>query len=179
MMAGDTRTVNAGGVVMIHEAQALSMGNAADMRKMASTLETVTSGIADIYVSRVGIDKDEVLNLMSAETWMSADDATSKGFATAVGSASAVKNSYDLTAFRNTPPSLKAEAPAETPKVEASACECVCPECEDGNCAACSHDGCDCAGCTCDQMENKAEPVVNEAPDLSLYVHRLEMNKRK
>jgi ATP-dependent Clp protease protease subunit len=180
-MAGDTITMATGSVMMIHEAMSMAFGNAADLTKMAETLMTVTNGIADIYVAKTGIAKDEILQMQSVETWMSADEAVAKGFATAVSKdKSAVKNEFKLDAFRNTPESLKVEVKPEEPKVEASACQCDCPECEDGDCANCSHAGCDCAGCTCDQIENKEEPIiVNQAPDLSLYVHQLEMNKRK
>jgi ATP-dependent protease ClpP protease subunit len=119
-MAGDTRVMNTGSVMMIHEAMALAMGNAADMTKMAETLTTVTGAIADIYVSRTGLPKDEVLAMQTMETWMSADEALAKGFATATGSAPAVKNSYDLTKFRNAPVELGpvAEEPVKEQAIE-------------------------------------------------------------
>jgi ATP-dependent protease ClpP protease subunit len=112
MMAGDTRTVNTGAMVMIHEAMALAMGNSGDMLKMADTLTAVTGSIADIYVERTGLPKDEVLAMQAVETWMSADEAVTKGFATAVNKdKSAVKNSYNLSHFRNAPADLKEPTP--------------------------------------------------------------------
>jgi ATP-dependent Clp protease protease subunit len=110
-MAGDTITMNQGSVMMIHEAMSMAFGNASDMQKMADTLTSVTSGIADIYVSKTGLPKDTVLKMQNEETWMTADEAVQKGFATSVNKdKNAVKNSFDLTAFRNAPPTLKAEA---------------------------------------------------------------------
>lgn len=111
-MAGDTITMNQGSVMMIHEAQAMAFGNSDDMKKMADTLDTVTSGIADIYSSRTGMPKATILDMQNQETWMTADEAVQKGFATSINKDKpAMKNSFDLTKFRNAPSSLiKAEA---------------------------------------------------------------------
>jgi ATP-dependent Clp protease protease subunit len=109
-MAGDTITMHSGSVMMIHPAQALAMGDATDMRKMADTLDTVTESIADVYTAKTGLSKDTVMDMMNAETWMSADEAVSKGFATTVSKEkAAVKNSFDLKAFRNAPVELTPE----------------------------------------------------------------------
>lgn len=109
-MAGDKITMNAGSVMMIHEAMGMSFGNADTMKKMADTLTTVTSGIADIYVAKTGLPKDDVLKMQNEETWMTAGEALDKGFATSVNKdVPAVKNEFDLTVFRNAPVSLKNE----------------------------------------------------------------------
>jgi ATP-dependent protease ClpP protease subunit len=108
-MAGDTITMNQGSVMMIHEAQALAMGDKAAMLKMADTLETVTGSIADIYVGKTKNSKKSVLAMMAAETWMDPKDAVANGFATAVGKAGAIKNSFDLSRFKNTPIELQAK----------------------------------------------------------------------
>ncbi len=96
-MAGDTITMHSGSVMMIHPAQALAMGNSAEMRKMADTLDTVTDSIADVYTAKTGLDKQTVLDMMNAETWMTADDAVAKGFATQVSKEkAAISNAFDL-----------------------------------------------------------------------------------
>lgn len=119
-MAGESITMNAGTVMMIHDAQGLGMGNADEMRKMADTLDTVTGAIADIYVANTGMSKDEVLDLMHAETWMSADEAKQMGFATAVSDAAKVANSYDLSKFKfkNAPKELTEMAALPEMKVK-------------------------------------------------------------
>src|SRR5579863_10765806 len=63
-MARDTVTMHSGSVMMIHPAQAMAMGSADDMRKLADTLDTVTGAIADIYVAKTGLDKAKVLDMM-------------------------------------------------------------------------------------------------------------------
>lgn len=97
-MAGDTITMHSGSMLMIHPAQAMGMGSADDMRKLADTLDTVTGSIADIYVAKTGLAKTKVLDLMQAETWMDATDAVKQGFATTTASdKQAVQNSCDLS----------------------------------------------------------------------------------
>lgn len=102
-MAGDTITMATGSVMMVHEGQAMAFGAADDMRKMADTLDTVTSSIADIYVARTGLKKSDVLDMQNAETWMTAEEAVEMGFATKIGKNAAVKNEFNLSRFRNAP----------------------------------------------------------------------------
>lgn len=124
-MAGDTCTMQLGSQMMIHRALAMAAGFSDDMRKMADTLDQVSDSAADLYVARTGLSKDKVLDMMKAETWMSADQAKANGFATAVSKDQAkVSNSFDLSMFRNVPAELKNEAEpevvveVETPKEE-------------------------------------------------------------
>src|ERR1019366_4627512 len=73
-MAGDTITMGDGAMMMIHRAQGIVGGYSDDMRQMADTLDTVTASAADVYVARTGVKKEDVLKLMGAETWFSAQD---------------------------------------------------------------------------------------------------------
>lgn len=70
--------------LMIHHAWAGSMGNADEMRKSAENLERISANLADIYADKSGMSSDQVLDLMSAETWFSADEALAAGFVDAV-----------------------------------------------------------------------------------------------
>jgi hypothetical protein len=92
---------------MIHEAQALAVGDEALMLKMADTLKKVTGTIADIYVAKTGLPKEKVLAMMAEETWMNGEEAVANHFATCVGKDAAVKNSFDLSVFHNVPETLK------------------------------------------------------------------------
>ena len=106
-MAGDTITMCRGTQMMIHEAFAMTAGFSDDMRKMADTLDNVTASAADLYVAKTGLSKDKVLALMKEETWMTPEQAKANGFATNISDAKAVKNSFDLSVFKNTPTELK------------------------------------------------------------------------
>lgn len=110
-MAGDKVTMGTGTLMMIHEAMAITAGFAADHRKMAETLDTVTASAADLYVAKTGMKKDEILKMMAAETWMSAEDCVKQGFANVVSEDEAsIGNNFDLSVFKNTPASLRNEA---------------------------------------------------------------------
>lgn len=70
--------------LMLHHAWAGSLGNADEMRKSAENLERISANLADIYADKSGMSSDAVLDLMSAETWFSADEALAAGFVDAV-----------------------------------------------------------------------------------------------
>jgi ATP-dependent Clp protease, protease subunit len=105
-MAGDTVCMNTGTQMMIHGAMALCAGFAADMRKMADTLDQVSGSIADIYVAETGNSKRKITEMMNAETWMSAEEAVENGFATSTGASARVQNTFDLSHFKNVPKEL-------------------------------------------------------------------------
>jgi ATP-dependent protease ClpP protease subunit len=103
-------TMAPGTTLMIHEAQGMSMGDADTMRKMADVLDTVTNSASDLYVEKTGKSKADILALMKAETWMTPSEAVQKGFADLIGGKKLeVKNSFDLSLFRNVPAEVKNE----------------------------------------------------------------------
>jgi ATP-dependent Clp protease, protease subunit len=61
-MVGTTVVMQPGSMMMVHEALAFCMGYAADMTKMADTLEAVTSSAADLYVANTKLSKTKVWN---------------------------------------------------------------------------------------------------------------------
>ena len=80
-MAGDTLTMNTGSMLMIHRPFTLAMGNASALRDMADTLDHVAESSVDIYNEKTGIDKDTIREVMTAETWLTADEAVEAGWA--------------------------------------------------------------------------------------------------
>lgn len=83
-MAADTIEISPQGKIMIHDAWGAGMGEAADLRKLADTLDRVTASIAEIYTERTGNPGAKVRAMMRAETWMDAEDALSMGFADSI-----------------------------------------------------------------------------------------------
>lgn len=84
-MAGDERLMSDASLLMIHNAWTSAWGvNAADLRKLADDMDTITSASKSAYMSRVSITEDELTELMDAETWISPTDAVDMGFATAI-----------------------------------------------------------------------------------------------
>ena len=66
---------------MVHEASTMAFGNKSDIQKTLNALTAIDTSIVDIYHDRTGLDRDEIVNLITNETWLTADEAINKGFA--------------------------------------------------------------------------------------------------
>lgn len=80
-MAGDTVKIAPTAQIMIHKAWTDYQGNADDLEHQANVLGTIDQSIASAYENKTGMNKDELLQMMSNETWLTAKDAVDKGFA--------------------------------------------------------------------------------------------------
>lgn len=78
--AADKVVMNSNAKLMIHRCWTAAMGNCKDFRQMAQTMEMLDGDIADVYAGRTGSSKDELLAMMDAETWLSAEEALAHGF---------------------------------------------------------------------------------------------------
>lgn len=83
-MAGDEVVMMVGAQLMIHDAIGIEMGNARDMREMATFLDKQSDNIALIYAARGGGDPADYRSLMLKETWMFAQEAVDLGLADTV-----------------------------------------------------------------------------------------------
>lgn len=83
-MAGDERIMHEASLLMIHNAWTYGSGNANAFRKQADDLDKITQASVKAYMRRVNLSEDELKKMMDEETWISADDAKSYGFATKV-----------------------------------------------------------------------------------------------
>lgn len=81
-MAGDERIINEASLLMIHNAWSCACGDSAKLRKEAEDLDKITQASVNAYMNRVNITEDEVKDLMDKETWITAEEAVSYGFAT-------------------------------------------------------------------------------------------------
>ena len=88
-MAGDERIMSNPSFLMIHDAWTWCSGNAAELRKQADVLDTITSASVAAYMARVNITEEKLRELMKAETWLTHDEAVEMGFATAIEESSA------------------------------------------------------------------------------------------
>ena len=80
-MAGDKIIIRTGANMMVHEASTMAFGNKSDIQKTLNALTAIDTSIVDIYHDRTGLDRDEIVNLIINETWLTADEAINKGFA--------------------------------------------------------------------------------------------------
>jgi len=92
-----------GSFYMIHRAWTLGWGNRNDLSKTVELLDQLDSAIANDYSKRTGLDKDEIIQMMDDETWMSAEEAKEKGFINEITDDEAVENSFDVSAFDKAP----------------------------------------------------------------------------
>lgn len=81
-MAGSTVTMADNALLMIHNPWTVALGDAADLRKTADTLDTVRDTIVATYQWHTDLEADAIVALLDAETWMDADEAIAQGFAT-------------------------------------------------------------------------------------------------
>lgn len=103
-LAGKTRTSSTGSRWMIHQALTLAVGNSVDMRKMADTLDVYDASIVEIY-SQYMPEGTDILSLMEAETWYTAEESMAIGLSTALGSKTKEKPAI-ASWFKNTPANL-------------------------------------------------------------------------
>lgn len=111
MLAADEVQVAEGSMVMIHNPWGLSIGDAEEMRNTAAVLDKIAGQMAGIYAGVMGKSQEEILAIMAAETWYTAEEAVTAGLATAKAPSYAKAQAYDLSAFKNPP---KAQEPEIT-----------------------------------------------------------------
>ncbi len=78
--AADRVVMNSNAKFMIHRAWTVAMGNSVEFRSMVAILELMDADIASAYGDKTDLPEDELLAMMEAETWMSAEQAYDLGF---------------------------------------------------------------------------------------------------
>lgn len=89
-MAGDEVLMPQNAMMMIHHPWTWGAGNASELRELAETLDNIGKTIVAVYREKTGLKDEEILQLMSDETWFTAEEAVKKGFADRVEGARAV-----------------------------------------------------------------------------------------
>jgi len=111
-MAADEVEITQGAFFMIHNAWTVAIGNKTDMRTTADLLEKVDIAITNDYAVRSKQDAAQITKWMDAETWFTADEAVSNGFADRVVEAAAKPaNAWNLSAYQNAPRALTESIP--------------------------------------------------------------------
>jgi ATP-dependent Clp protease protease subunit len=92
-----------GAMFMIHNAWSLAYGNKTDMRNTADLLEKIDGTIVNDYKKKTNLDEAEIVAMMDAETWLTAQEALDKGFVDSVFDGMKAENKWDLSAYNNAP----------------------------------------------------------------------------
>ena len=121
-MAADEVVMAPGALFMIHKAWTIAFGNADDLRGEATLLEKIDGTLADTYASRTGKSAAEMLELMAAETWFTAQEAVDAGFATRIADeAPNARAAWNLSAYDKAPKLPEPEPQPESNAIDAAA----------------------------------------------------------
>lgn len=82
MLAGDEVIMSEGALVMIHKPWTGKWGNAADFEQVINLLDDIEEQMIGIYQRKTKLDRNEIRQMLLAETWFNADQALEKGFVT-------------------------------------------------------------------------------------------------
>lgn len=106
-IACDEVEIAKGAFFMIHKAWCGVWGNCDDMLAMAGMLEKIDGTIAESYADKTGKEKDELLAMMQAETWLTGQESVDIGLADRLADASdaSAASGWNLSAYANAPAS--------------------------------------------------------------------------
>lgn len=122
-MAGDVVLMPRNAMMMIHNPWTIALGDANEFRQMADELDKIRESVVTTYQAKTGMETDEIIKLLDAETWMTAEEAVGMGFADEIEATKNVAASlsdqgltingqrFDLSRFRH-PPKLAFLPPA-------------------------------------------------------------------
>jgi ATP-dependent Clp protease protease subunit len=118
-MAGETVTMSAGAVMMIHDPSGWTQGTSQDHAKTIEGLEALATAYSRVYAQKSGKSPEECRLIMKEERWLTPEQAVEQGFADATIStkASAVA-AYDYRAYAHAPKRLTALASKKNWRLE-------------------------------------------------------------
>lgn len=94
-MAGDTIEMPKNTFMMVHNPWSMAIGNADELRETADTLDKIGGALEATYVAKTGQTPAKIKELLSKDTWMTADEAKELGFATVVTDDVKAKAAFD------------------------------------------------------------------------------------
>lgn len=109
-MAGDKVIMPANAMMMVHNPWTFAYGNANDFRKLADDMDKIRDSMVVAYESRSALTTDEIIELLDAETWLSAEDCLEYGFCDEIEEAKEMAACVDtkyLSMYQNIPENLK------------------------------------------------------------------------
>lgn len=112
-MAADEIAMAEASFLMVHNAWTGLVGNAVAFDETAAVLRQVDAAMADVYAQRTGKTVKTVAEMMTAETWLNADDAIAAGFADERISGASARARFDLSVFVNAPAALAVDGCGE------------------------------------------------------------------
>ena len=88
-------------IYMIHLASCGIFGNKEEMRKQIEILDKIDNILAEAYVNKTGLAKEDILKAMSEETWLTAQEAKDMGFVDNILDRQSAVAQADLSKYQN------------------------------------------------------------------------------
>lgn len=79
-MAADRLEMTPGSLFMIHDPSTVAYGNEQDMDEAKAVLHACKESILNMYGTRIRVSREDAADMMSATSWMDANEAFDKGF---------------------------------------------------------------------------------------------------
>ena len=83
-MAGNKRYISAHARLMIHNCSSPAAGQIADLEKVIEMQRAINESMTAVYANATGLPPAQIREMMAAETWLSAEEAVTLGFATSL-----------------------------------------------------------------------------------------------
>lgn len=80
-MAGTSIEISPTAQIMIHNVSSAASGDHRSLAHEAEVLKNYNLSIANAYIDKTGLERENLLELMNHETWLTAEQAVEKGFA--------------------------------------------------------------------------------------------------
>jgi ATP-dependent protease ClpP protease subunit len=115
-MAADDLVMSLGALMMIHDPSGFTFGTVKDHELQIETLTAIGQAMASIYAKKSGQTQAQCRADMESETWLTADEAVSRGYADrALGAANdngAEPTAFNYRTYKNPPERIVALADA-------------------------------------------------------------------
>lgn len=105
-MAGDEIRMGDNAWLMIHDPWIVTGGTAGDLRETADMMDGIRDTLLDTYMKRATSKREEISDMMTAETWMNAGDALEHGLIDKTTESLQVAASVKTDWFKHIPQAL-------------------------------------------------------------------------
>lgn len=93
---------------MVHEPSTFTSGDIKAHTTTIGRLSAAREAILNTYEAKTKMNRKDIEAAVSVETWYTAKEALEAGFVDSIGEPVEMTNSFDLSAYTNVPPQLKA-----------------------------------------------------------------------
>jgi ATP-dependent protease ClpP protease subunit len=98
-MAGDEIIMADNALMMVHNPWDCACGDANELRRAADKLDSIRDQLVGIYAARTGVPAEDLIPLLDAETWFTAQQALEQNFITSISETATVSAAINVKAF--------------------------------------------------------------------------------